>query len=84
MNISEHLKKDYWVRRVTPDSVGSYPPVGNHIGYRTPKTGTFGVGYVNLTQDQFLNELNPAAHEINSAPNLSGRQGRERKDQVCP
>ena len=66
MNISEHLKKDYWVRRVTPDSVGSYPPVGNHVGYRTPKTGTFGVGYVNLTQDQFLNELNPAAHEINS------------------
>ena len=66
MNISEHLKKDYWVRRVTPDSVGMYPPAGNQIGYRQAKTGGFGVGYVNLTQDTFLNEINPAAHEINS------------------
>lgn len=66
MNISEHLKKDYWVRRVSPDNIGSYPPVGNHVGYRVPKTGMLGVGYVNLTQDQFLNELNPAAHTINS------------------
>ena len=66
MKISEHLKKDYWVRRVTPDSVGMYPPVGNQIGYRQPKTGCLGVGYVNLTQDVFLNEINSAAHEINS------------------
>lgn len=66
MNISENLKKDYWVRRVTPDSAMMYPPVGNNLGYRQPKVGGLGVGYVNLTQDQFLNELNPAAHEINS------------------
>ena len=66
MNISEHLKKDYWVRRVTPDNLGSYPPVGNHVGYRNPRSGSLGVGYVNLTQDQFLNELTPAAHVINS------------------
>ncbi len=66
MNISEHLKKDYWVRRVTPDSVSMYPPAGNQIGYRQTRTGGLGVGYVNLTQDQFLNEINPAAHEINS------------------
>ena len=66
MNISEHLKKDYWVRRVTPDNAKMYPPAGNNVGYRQPRTGGFGVGYVNLTQDQFLNELNPEAHEINS------------------
>ena len=66
MNISEHLKKDYWTRRVTPDSASMYPPAGNHVGYRQPRAGAFGVGYVNLTQDQFLNELSPAAHEINS------------------
>lgn len=66
MNISEHLKKDYWVRRVTPDSFGMYPPAGNQVGYRQAKTGGFGVGYVNLTQDTFLNEINAAAHEINS------------------
>ena len=66
MNISEHLKKDYWVRRVTPDNAKMYPPAGNNVGYRQPRTGGFGVGYVNLTQDQFLNELNPEAHEISS------------------
>ena len=66
MNISEHLKKDYWTRRVTPDNANLYPPTGNAIGYRFPKTGGFGVGYVNLTQDQFLNEINSSAHIINS------------------
>ena len=67
MNISEHLKKDYWVRRVTPDNVGIYPPAGNQqVDYRQTKTGGYGVGYVNLTQDTFLNELSPSAHEINA------------------
>lgn len=66
MDIGKHLKKDYWVRRVTPDSVGMYPPVGNNVGYRQTKQGSLGVGYVNLTQDTFLNEINSAAHEINS------------------
>lgn len=66
MNISEHLKKDYWVRRVAPDSVSMYPTIGNNVGYRPAKLGGFGFSYVNLTQDQFLNELSPNAHEINS------------------
>lgn len=66
MNISEHLKKDYWVRRVTPDNAKMYPPAGSNLGYRQSKTGGFGVGYVNLTQDTFLNEINSSAHEINS------------------
>lgn len=65
MNISEHLKKDYWVRRVTPDSGGGIP-AGGTIGYRSPRTPSYGVGYVNLTQDNFLNELYPEAHRINS------------------
>lgn len=66
MKISEYLKKDYWARRVNPDSVNMYPPIGGQAGYRQPKLGGPGVGYVYLTQDQFLNEVNPAAHEINS------------------
>lgn len=66
MNISEHLKKDYWVRRVLPDSAAMYPPIGNNVGYRNPKVGAMGVGYVNLTQDQFLNEIFSSAHIINS------------------
>lgn len=83
MNISEHLKKDYWVRRVTPDNVGSYPPVGNHVGYRNAKTGTPGVGYVNLTQDQFLNEINSSAHIINSKF-MSTRPIYKMSDEVDP
>lgn len=66
MNISEHLHKDYWTRRITPDSTRMSPPAGNTVEYRSSKTGGFGVGYINLTQDSFLNELNPMAHEINS------------------
>lgn len=66
MNISEHLHKDYWVRRVTPDNSQMFASAGNQSGYRQPRAGSFGVGYRNITQDQFLNEINPAAHEINS------------------
>lgn len=66
MNISEHLHKDYWVRRVTPDNARTLSPTGSLAAYRNPRVGGLGVGYINLTQDQFLNELNPAAHEINS------------------
>lgn len=66
MNIGKHLQKDYWVRRVTPDNARMFPPAGGNLGYRQPKTGGFGVGYVNLTQDSFLNEINSSAHIINS------------------
>lgn len=66
MNISEHLKKDYWVRRVTPDNAKNFSPTGGNIAYRQPRASGFGVGYINLTQDDFLNELNASAHEINS------------------
>ena len=66
MNISKHLHKDYWVRRVTPDKARLIPSLGSIVEYRDPRVGGLGVGYVNLTQDQFLNELNPAAHVINS------------------
>lgn len=83
MNISEHLQKDYWVRRVRPDSASMYPPAGNHVGYRQPRAGAFGVGYINLTQDQFLNELSPAAHTINSRF-MSQRPIYKQSDEVDP
>lgn len=67
MNISELLKKDYWVRRVVPDNASSIPSAGNMVNYRTRvNPAGVGVGYVNLTQDNFLNEVNPASHIINS------------------
>lgn len=82
MNISEHLQKDYWTRRVTPDSMKMYPS-GGRLGYRSPKTGGFGVGYVNLTQDDFLNEIYPEAHEINSKF-MSQRPIYKQTDEVDP
>lgn len=82
MNISEHLQKDYWTRRVTPDSMKMYPS-GGRLGYRGPKTGGFGVGYVNLTQDDFLNEIYPEAHEINSKF-MSQRPIYKQTDEVNP
>lgn len=83
MNISEHLQKDYWTRRVTPDNSKMIPPLGGQVGYRVPKTGGFGVGYVNLTQDNFLNEIHPAAHEINSKY-MSQRPIYKQSDEVDP
>ena len=66
MNISELLKKDYWVRRVVPDKSSLIPTAGSAVSYKQPLLRSYGVGYVNLTQDNFLNEINPAAHDINS------------------
>lgn len=83
MNISEHLHKDYWTRRVAPDSIRMYPAIGATAGYRVPKAAGFGVGYVNLTQDNFLNELMPAAHEINSKY-MSQRPIYKMSDEVDP
>ena len=62
MNIGEKLVKEPWVRRVHPDMakprfVGGYKPASYVPG---------SYNYVTLTQQDFLNELAPAAHPINS------------------
>lgn len=67
MNISEHLIKDYWVRRVNPDSAHTRGATTGAANYKSVIKGGRGVAYVNLTQDDFLNEIEPAAHAINSA-----------------
>lgn len=66
MNIDELLKKNYWVRRTAPGSTALFAPAGNNDHYIQPMVGTPGVGYRNLTQQDFLNELYPAAHVINT------------------
>lgn len=83
MKISEHLKKDYWTRRVTPDSGMRTLPAGGSAIYRTTKTAGFGVGYVNLTQDNFLNEIYPEAHEVNSKF-ISQRPIYKQSDEIDP
>lgn len=71
MNISEHLVKDCWVRRV---------PLGNVIvsataGLSNYKRKINSVGssvFFNMTQEDFANEIEPSAHSVNS-PYVSRR-----------
>lgn len=62
MNITEHLKKDYWKRRINPDMPYQYRSFVNNSHYR----GTPMPNERLLTQDDFLNEIYQSAHEINS------------------
>ena len=64
VNIGKHLQKDYWVRRVTPD--GGHAASSVAVGYKPLIQGGFGTAYVNLTQDDLLNEIESSAHHINS------------------
>lgn len=62
MNISEHLKKDFWKRRINPDMPYHRRSFVNIDYYK----GSFEHNYQLLTQDDFLNEISATAHEINS------------------
>lgn len=62
MNITEHLKKDYWKRRINPDMPFQKYPLANHSNYK----GTPAPNERQMTQDDFLNEIFQSAHEINS------------------
>ena len=64
MNISDKLNKNYWRRRINPDSPIQIPT--NVAGYRSTIKGGFGSCYRNLTQEDFLNEISSFAHKINS------------------
>lgn len=62
INITEHLKKDYWRRRINPNASiqnVSYADTSNYKGSPDPN-------YRTLTQEDFLNEIHASAHIINS------------------
>lgn len=61
-NINEHLKKDYWKRRINPDMPYQQFPLVNTSDYR----GAADLNHRHLTQDDFLNEIFASAHAINS------------------
>ena len=64
MNINEHLRKQYWKRRVNADT--EVPtPVNNryYVDDAFPTTGEF---FRNMTNADFLNEIECGAHDINS------------------
>ena len=66
MNITEHLKKDYWKRRITPGSGFSYPMTRNDTNYRQPYCNGLDTNYQLLTQEDLMNEISPSAHKIMS------------------
>lgn len=75
MNLTEQLKKDYWLRRVTALNGGvSFPTLGLVQGYQSPIQGANGVYFRKLTQDDFLNEIQPTAHRINGDVQFSRRE----------
>lgn len=63
MNITEHLKKDYWLRRVTPDRIGFVPSV-SHDDYKMPSQENMGHATLKLTQENLMDEITPTAHKI--------------------
>lgn len=80
MNISENFKKVPWVRRVHPDKVS----LGFARNYKPLPGGTMDNAFVQLTATDFLNELSPAAHPINSrymsTRPIWGPSGKKNKD----
>ena len=63
MNISENFQKDPWVRRVHPD----VRDPRFSTGYVPARTIPGSYNTIKLTQQDFLNELSPAAHVVNSS-----------------
>lgn len=64
MNIGEHLRKQYWKRRVNADT--QVPMPANSTYYVDDALSTPGEYFRNMTTADFLNEIAAGAHEINS------------------
>lgn len=62
MVISQNFKKAPWIRRVHPDKVS----LAYARNYKPLPGGPLDSAFVQLTSADFLNELSPAAHPINS------------------
>lgn len=66
INISEHLKKEYWKRRVNPDALQDFRPRMAEDYYVDPTQSIGDCAYQLLTQEDFMREVEPSAHDINS------------------
>lgn len=64
VNISQHLKKQYWKRRVVGDL--PVPPPSDNGHYEFPINEPAGVNFRYLSQEDFMREIEPSAHDINS------------------
>lgn len=67
MKISEHINnKEFWKRRVAPGTI-DIPLPANSDGYAKPIISAVnGNCFRYMTTSDFLNEIEPSAHEINS------------------
>lgn len=65
MRISDHLRKEYWRRRLAPGTTDIPLPV-NSTYYIEPQPDATGECFRYMTTSDFLNEIEPSAHEINS------------------
>lgn len=65
MRISDRLQKQFWRRRINPDSVDKHTPVGAQY-YQEPAMSFDDGCYMLLTQEDFCRENDPLAHDINS------------------
>lgn len=63
VNISIHLKKQFWTRRVNPDAIERHIPLKSDY-YVYPPIQEFNVEY--YTQEDFMRENESSAHDINS------------------
>lgn len=66
MNISEHLQKEFWKRRITPDAPQRHMPVNTEYYVHPNPTFYNGGDYAYYTQEDFMRENEPSAHDINS------------------
>lgn len=66
MNISQHLQKNYWRRRVNPDAAANKRPNLCSSYYVDPMLPDDSGHYQLLTQEDFMREVEPSAHDINS------------------
>lgn len=64
MKISDHLVKEYWRRRVTDDATPPPPTYATNYE-KTPPIVLPNGRFRYLTQSDFLNEIEPSAHNIN-------------------
>lgn len=68
INIGQNLKKEFWLRRINPDSDTDLSSLKNYGSnyYVAPNFELGDGGYRLLTQEDFMREIEPSAHDINS------------------
>lgn len=63
--IQDHLKKEFWRRRVNPDAPDKHTPANAEL-YVYPNVNIHDDDFAYYTQEDFLRENEPSAHDINS------------------